>query len=121
MPKIPKRFLNDPLISTILASTIQEFNFEEQTVIYLYCSVNLSVEEIKDATELPILYITSTLILFAERLCFKLGVFEEAIYDTNNRVSVNELFELRYVKEMQEHEFDKRHTKWIAENRNKVF
>lgn len=116
MPKIPRQFLDAPLIAQVLASTINEFNFEEQTIIYLYCTVGLPIKEVVHMTELSESYVASTLVLFKERLSFKLNVFETTIEGAApDKVSVRELFELRSVKEMQEREFIKHHIKWKAE------
>jgi len=117
IPKIPRVFIENAPICQVLYTTIEEFNFEEKTVIYQYCFVKLSVDEIAELTELSNLYVISTLTLFSERLAFKLGVFKNAItYSTNDMVSVQEMFELEPVKEMLEEEFSKCYMKWQVEN-----
>lgn len=118
IPKIPSQFLNNPLISQVLASTLQEFNFEEQAAIFLYCVIDLPIKEISEKIELSILYVTSTLVLFSEKLSFKLGVFEGAVSNVGSKVSIKELFQLEIVKELQVYEFDKCQIKWKAATRS---
>lgn len=95
MPKIPKAFIDNYPVSQILYLTINEFNSEEQAVIYLYCMIKLPISEITDLTELSHLHIISTLLLYSEKLAFKLGIFEKAVpHNINEFVSVGEMFEL---------------------------
>jgi len=117
IPKIPRAFIENAPICQVLCTTIEEFNFEEKTVIYQYCFVKLKVSEIAKLTELSPLHIVSTLTLFSERLAFKLGVFKKAVfYDVDDLVSMQEMFELEPVKEMLEEEFNKYYIKWQLEN-----
>jgi len=95
MPLIPVELLNNKSIARTLYSTINEFSFNEQTVIYLYCALSLPIKEIGNRTAMPGTYVKETLLLFSESLSFKLYVFEVGI-DTKNyaKVSIRELFEL---------------------------
>lgn len=100
MPKIPTAFVKNSPIDQVLCLTIDEFNFEEQSVIYLYCFINLSVSEITALTKLSTLHVVSILSLYSERLASKLRVFKKAVpYDTADTVSVKEMFELEIVRE----------------------
>jgi len=117
MPKIPRAFISNPHVCRVLYSTIEEFNFEEKTVIYLYCFAKLTVDEIADLTELSALYIVSTLTLYSERMSFKLGVFERAVHhSTDDLISMQEVFEMEAVKEIMELEFNKYYFKWQQKN-----
>jgi len=92
--KIPKTFINHPLISQVLRLTVHEFNAEEQAIIYLYCLIKLPVNEIAELTELSSSHVASILELYFEKLAFKLNVFKKAVhYDTTELVSVGEMFE----------------------------
>ena len=66
-----------PKIAQVLFSTIDEFNFEEQAIIFLCCHVKLAIEGIVNLTKMPTLYTISTLLIFSEKLAFKLGIFEQ--------------------------------------------
>jgi len=95
IPKIPKAFIDNSQISQTLCLTINEFSFEEQTVIYLYYLVKLSVEEIANLTELSTLHIESTLVLYSKKLTFKLGVYKKAVpYNDTDLLTIGEMLEL---------------------------
>jgi len=95
MPKIPKEFIYDSPIIQVLQENINEFNSEEKNIIYLYCFIKLSVDEIASLCDLSVLYVVGTLVLFSERMAFKLDIFKKAVsYDDANLMSVQELFEL---------------------------
>lgn len=122
MPKIPMQLFSNSSVAMVLCSTINEFNFEEQTAIYLYCADNFPVNKIVAMTELPTLYVASTLRMFAERLSFKLSVFERTIAADNcEKVPIKQLFELENVKIMREYEYFNKHIKWMAEIGNSDF
>ena len=110
IPKIPREYINNAKISQTIHAIINEFNFEEKTVIYLHCVADLSIKEIAKLTELSIRYVTSTLILYSERLMFLLSVFKEAVYfDPSDIISMREVFEL-------EDEFDEHYSEWKKKN-----
>jgi len=91
---IPRAFLNNSKISQTLCLTINEFSFEEQTVIYLYYLVKLPVGKIAGLTELSTLHIESVLILYSKKLAFKLGVYKKAVpYDSNDLLTIGEMLE----------------------------
>jgi len=95
MPKIPKEFVENSPIIQVLQETINEFNCEEKSIIYLYCFISLSVNEIATLSELSTSYVVSTLVLYSEKLAFKLDVFKKAVpYDDIDLVPIQELFEL---------------------------
>jgi len=95
MPQIPKAFMENSLISQVLRLTINEFNYEEKMIIFLYCFVKLPINEIAALTKLTPFRVVSTLVLYSERLEFKLDVFKKAVpYDTTNLISVGEMFDL---------------------------
>jgi len=92
--KIPRAFIADAQINQVLSLTVDEFNYEEKIIIYLYCFAELDISEIADLTEVPRWYVMSTLVLYYERLSFKLNVFKKAVpYDVTDLVSIQEMFE----------------------------
>ena len=90
-PQISRRFLENKLIMQVLCSTIEDFNFEEKATIYLYCIIDMPVEEITKMTSLSEIHVLSTLIMYFERLTFKLKVFEKALGESSDKISVGEL------------------------------
>jgi len=93
--KIPRAFITDAKINQVLYLTIEDFNYEEKIIIYLYYFAELDISEIADMTEIPKWYVTSTLVLYYERLSFKLNVFKKAVlYDVTDLVSIREMFEI---------------------------
>jgi len=93
--KIPRAFIADTQINQVLCLTIEEFNYEEKIIIYLYCLAELDINKIADLTEMPRWYVMSTLLLYYERLSFKLNVFKKAVpYDVTDFVSIQEMFEI---------------------------
>jgi len=97
MPKIPKTFIENPTIRQALYLTINDFNFEEQAVIYLYCFIELSIREIVILTELSTLHVVGSLILYSERLGFKVNVFKTAAKcNILDLVPVIEMFETEH-------------------------
>ncbi|MCL1788540.1 MAG: hypothetical protein FWG38_11185 [Defluviitaleaceae bacterium] len=94
MPTIPKAFIDNDRIRQVLCYTASEFNYEEKRAIFLYCVVKLSIDEIATHVELPIPHVVSALVLYAQRLNFKLDVFKKAVpYDKAKQLSVMDLFE----------------------------
>jgi len=117
IPQISESLLNNSLISQLLFMTINEFTFEEKTVIYLYCFVELPISEIANLTELDTSYIEGILTIYSERLAFKLGILKKAaFYDTSHQVPIKELFEMETAKEMLETEYSSYYSKWQEEN-----
>jgi len=93
-PKIPRAFVENFRIGQVLYLTINEFSFEDQAVIFLYCFVNLPISEAAKLTGLPASYIVGVLALYYEKLKLKLGIFKQAVpYDVTDLVSVKEMFE----------------------------
>lgn len=94
IPKIPRTFLKNFLISQVLYTTIDGFNFEEQNVIFLYCFVSLPISEIAALAELSEVHVVSILTLYSERLRFKLDIFKKSVpYDTADVVSVRDMLD----------------------------
>jgi len=92
MPKIPRAFIDHAKISQVLYFTINEFNYEERVIIYLYCLVGFPISKIASLTELSSLYIVSALTLFSEKLVFKLTIFKKAVkYDADDLISIGEM------------------------------
>jgi len=60
------------MLYKVLHQTLNEFSFEEQTVIYLYRVVKLPIGEIAELTELSCRRVAGLLILYSERLAFNL-------------------------------------------------
>jgi len=120
LPLIPKCFLDDPSIAQILASTINEFEFEEKVAIYLFCTTNLSINEIATITELFEFSTKKALLRFVESLSVKLSIFEDdEKSSSSDKAFVRELFALENVKNMLEREYHKQHTKWNLETCDK--
>jgi len=93
--KIPRAFIADAQINQVLSLTVDEFNYEEKIIIYLYCLAELDIGEISSLAEVPRWYVMSTLVLYYERLSFKLNVFKKAVsYDVTDLVSIREMFEM---------------------------
>lgn len=93
--KIPRSFISHSKISSVLLLTINEFNYEEQSVIYLYYLVKLPISEIATFTELTVMHVISTLVLYSEKLAARLSIFKKVLsYDENDMVSIKEMFEL---------------------------
>jgi len=93
--KIPRAFITDTQINQVLRLTIEEFNYEEKIIIYLHCLAELDISKIADLTEISRWYVKSTLVLYYERLSFKLNVFKKAVpYDITDLVSIQEMFEI---------------------------
>ena len=94
-PKIPRAFIKNISISRVLHLAINEFNFEEQSAIVLYFFAELPVSEIATLTKLSAFHVISTLVLYTERLAFKVNVFKKAVpYDATDLASVREVLEL---------------------------
>ena len=97
MPKVPRVFVEYPKIKHELCHTIEEFNFEEKEAIYLYSILNLPISEIAEITALSRTHVMGVLILYSERLRFKLGVFKKAIsYNANDLLPVSEVLFLEF-------------------------
>ena len=95
MPLIPRAFLDRPKISQALQLTVQQFDRKDQSVIYLYCLVGLTVKEINTLTKRPITQIRSILLRYAKYLEFTLGVFKKAIpYDPTDTLDTGALLAL---------------------------
>jgi len=100
MPTIPRPLMNHNCIRQVLYLTIDDFNYEEKRIIYLYCIVELSIGNIVKLTKLSALYVIGTLLLYSERLAFKLGVFNKTIsYDVTDLATIKEMFELENEEE----------------------
>jgi len=94
IPQIPRAFIKNDRINQVLHLTVNEFNYEEKTVIHLYCLVNLSIEEIAALTKLSPTYVKSTLVLYSEKLAFKLEVFKKAVaHDATDLVPIAEVLD----------------------------
>jgi len=94
--KIPRVFITNTRINQVLRLTIDEFSYEEKIIIYLYYLVELDINEIVSLTEIPRLYVISTLVLYYERLSFKLNVFKKSVsYDMTDLVPIQEMFEIK--------------------------
>ena len=100
MPLIPKQFLDDLPIAKILASTINEYEMEEQAAIYLYCTIDLPIKDIAIMTALDELPVRDTLLRFSKNLSFKLETFKKIKKikraSQRDKVSIRELFQVDY-------------------------
>jgi len=93
--KIPRAFITDTQINQVLLLTIEEFNYEEKIIIYLYCFAELDINKIADLVEVSRWYVKSTLVLYYERLSFKINIFKKAVpYDVTDLVTIQEMFEI---------------------------
>ena len=97
MALIPKQFTTHPKISLVLHYTVEEFNFEEQAIIYLYYLANTPIEEIAHNTALSSLYVTSTITLYAQRLDQKVQLFKRAVaYNPQDLITTAEMFQHQF-------------------------
>ena len=93
-PKIPKEFLANVKIGAVLRHTITEFNYEEKQAICYYHLVTQSISEVAVFTGLPVSHVIGTLLVYAERLTYKLDVFKTAVqYDEFGVVDVKDMLE----------------------------
>ena len=98
---IPTAFIGNPRIYWVLYLTINEFNCNEQRIIYLHHLVMLPISEITSLTKLSMPNVESILVTYSQKLAFKLGVFKKAVpYDAENQISINEMFELEFGKKL---------------------
>jgi len=99
---IPKAFIEHRSIGQVLHLTIDEFNFEERTVIYLYYFAHLPIDKITDITKLSTPYVVSTLVMYCEKLALKTDIFKKAVpYDDADLISIGEMLELECWEEIQ--------------------
>ena len=91
MPKIPREFSENPMIREVLYSTVNEFHFDEQSIIYLYCFIGLSIGEIASLSDMEASYIHIVLSHFASKLDQKINIFKKAShhydYDLSEEIS----------------------------------
>ena len=93
--QIPRAFTESPKILQVLETTLYQFNYEEQSAIYLYHVSKTPIKEIAELTKLKQGHVKCTLALYLNRLELKLNVFEQAVsYNPSDTVSVGELLEL---------------------------
>jgi len=103
IPKIPTVFIRNTLIAQVISSTIDEFNFEEQDVIFAYCCENMPVKEAASLAGVSMRYAIATLVMFSEKLSFKIRVFEKTgKYDTTDTQDVKKLLERERKKKGRE-------------------
>jgi len=67
------------MLYTALHQTLNEFNFDEQTVIYLYRILKLPIGEIAELTELSCRRIAGLLALYSEKLAVRLDALNLSI------------------------------------------
>jgi len=79
LPMIPKAFVNNERINSVLSYTLEEFSYVEQAAIYYYCYLQLSIKEISDLTELSPVHVESVLVIFSEILTYKLEIFKKSV------------------------------------------
>jgi len=79
IPDIPKSFLDHDRAKSVLCHTLNEFDDDEQAVIFYYCYLNLSIDEISELIDLSPAHVKSVLIIYAEKLTFKLDVFMKCL------------------------------------------
>ena len=93
MPKVPKIYIEHPKVKHELRDTIEFFSIEEQEAIYLYCFSDMPVCEIMKKTELSQTHVVGVLILYSERLKFKLRVFKKAMpYNASDLLPIGEMY-----------------------------
>jgi len=99
---IPRAFIENESIGQVLRLTIDEFNFEERTVIYLYYFAHLPIDKITDITKLSAPYVVSTLVMYCEKLVLKMDIFKKGVpYDASDCISIGEMLELECWEEIQ--------------------
>jgi len=92
MPEIPMAFIRHSQVRHVLSHTVERFDFEEQIAIYLYCILELPIDEIAISTELSENHIVSVLTLYVERLSFKLDLFKKAVpYNADELAHISEM------------------------------
>ena len=92
MPGIPKAFIKRVKIKLVLCHTAEEFGYEEQQALYLYCFLKTPIEEIAEKVGLSQNHVKSVLVLYSERLANKLNLFKKAIpYDAGDLLPVSEI------------------------------
>ena len=85
LPHIPRAFMARPKINQALRLTVEHFSYEDQSIIYLYCLVNLNLTDISALTQRPMGHVKRTLSAYLGELNFKLGLFKKAIpYDPDD-------------------------------------
>jgi len=101
IPCIPRAFIQNSRVGQVLFSTLNEFNFEERTILYLYLVLYRMVEEIVDLTGRDKNYISGTIILFSEKLIQKVEIFKKALtYNNRDQLSIEEFFQLKEVMDI---------------------
>lgn len=94
MPKIPEPFLDNARIASALYFTIEEFDFQEKALIFLYCYIGMTIYEVAALTKLAVSYVESILTVYAFRLKQRVDVFRKAAHcHKAKQVSVYEMFE----------------------------
>jgi len=92
MPGIPRAFITRGKIKLILCHTAEDFGYEEQQALYLYCFLKIPIDEIAGKIGLSQNHIASVLVLYSERLTTKLDFFKRAMpYDANDLLPVSEI------------------------------
>ena len=99
MPRIPQILSDNYLIREVLYSTVNEFHFDEQSIIYLYCFIGMSTSEIVSLEEVDPIYVDIVLSHFSKKLKHKVDLFERAlsyhkIDDVEDSISTKDLFEI---------------------------
>ena len=92
MPDIPSAFIKRDKIKLVLCHTTEEFGYEEQQALYLYCFLKTPISEIAEKVDLSQNHIKSVLALYSERLTSKLNLFKKALpYDADDVLPVSEI------------------------------
>ncbi|MCL2425353.1 MAG: hypothetical protein FWD05_03340 [Oscillospiraceae bacterium] len=90
---IPKAFIQEESSKLFLCNLIENFNFEEKQAIY-YCTVvdNASIDEIAKKIELTPEHVIGVLLIYSERLKYKLNFFKKIMpYDENDTIPLEEM------------------------------
>ena len=97
---IPKAFIHEESSKLFLCSLIENFNFEEKQAIY-YCTIidNASIEEVAKKIDLTPDHVIGVLLIYSERLKYKLNFFKKIIpYDEDDTMSLEDMLFLETSK-----------------------
>ena len=113
--EVPRDFIKCDTIRKAMLRTIGKFNFDKRVTILAYHFLDLSIEEIHEATTLSKLVIIGYLLSFSNKLHYiLLGLKKAVCHDADNYGTMGELLEYEMQKSMSEnkaaHSFDREQT-----------